>query len=392
MNPYQVPVQRISRGLRDWQSLLPDPLPLKSDPLRRARLLLAAAALEDAPPPPLYPEARRQAALIRRVERQQRLRFLSLLPHERPCEQILFSLFTLQTLTASAALAEKNAALRAVMGFLLPENCDMLYRAANLLSLEYGVSADTLLQGQAELMPGRPCIAAHRHPYDDVLKPLERPSARSFSTLFLLQAASRSAARLTANALSVRSPRARALYAELSLILSGHATQYSSLMPGTEPGLALLLRAYAHCSLFSDLAEQEAEPALAGIFREARDAACAHLQKARSMLPSEAVPFLGEELPPPLALRPHKGTVRDALRGVGVTLRRGEQLPVGTLPAGADFFRYQERINADIPHVPSHAVVAAHILKTGCDFRSELAPHPVEMLRSRTADPVAVGR
>ena len=399
MNPYEASVQPISRSLRSWQALLPPSLNLRGQPLARSRLLLAACALETAPPMLNDAESQRQAALIRRVERQLRLRFLSLMPHEGVCEHLLTALFMLSALTCAAARREQSAEVRGVLDFLLPENCDMLYRTANLLSLEYGVSAGEVLGNQTELMPGRPCIAAHRHPYDDVRPPLKgiESSASSFVSLYLLHAAARSVSRMAANALQAENPRARALYAELSLILSEHAAQYGGLLGcGRAPDLELLLRAYAHCSLFSDLASQEENADLLPIWREAYSACCAHLQKARELYrrrrPARPVPFEGEALPPPLLLRADKGYIRGAMNSVGLTVRRGRRLPVGMLPADADFFRYQQQMNDDPLRVPSHAVVAAHILKTGRDFRLELAPHPIEMLRNRAADPVSVGR
>lgn len=103
-------------------------------------------------------------------------------------------------------------------------------------------------------------------------------------------------------------------------------------------------------------------------------------------------PSLIRSCPPPLILQPNKGYIRGALRMVGVTLRRGQRLPVGVLPNGADFFRYQKRMNPDVMRVPSHAVVAEHIRRTGQDFRVELAPHPVELMRNRAVDQVRVGR
>ena len=81
MNPYTVVPPRISQGLKDWQSLLPEPLS-GDQPLRTARLMLAAAVLSDMPEASLDVRADflRETALIRRVEWQQRLQFLSLLP------------------------------------------------------------------------------------------------------------------------------------------------------------------------------------------------------------------------------------------------------------------------------------------------------------------------
>lgn len=400
MNPYTVVPPRISQGLKDWQSLLPEPLS-GDQPLRTARLMLAAAVLSDMPEASLDASADflRETALIRRVEWQQRLQFLSLLPRERPCERVLLALFMLTELTAAAAQRETHPRARAAMDFLLPEACDMLYRTANLLSLEYGVSADEKLGGMAELMPGRPCIAAHRHPYDEVQPPIERAQAspQTLLSLFLLSCAARYAARLAADALGESREHARALYAELSLILTEHATQYASLLGHAgDPCEALTLRAYALCYALDGLRAQEEDAALRGIYDQAFYAQCAHLHKARRLYlrahEGQEPPFIDQELPPPLILQPNKGYIRGALRMVGVTLRRGQRLPVGVLPNGADFFRYQKRMNPDVMRVPSHAVVTEHIRRTGQDFRVELAPHPVELMRNRVVDQVRVGR
>ena len=311
MNPYTVVPPRISQGLKDWQSLLPEPLS-GDQPLRTARLMLAAAVLSDMPEASLDASADflRETALIRRVEWQQRLQFLSLLPRERPCERVLLALFMLTELTAAAAQRETHPRARAAMDFLLPEACDMLYRTANLLSLEYGVSADEKLGGMAELMPGRPCIAAHRHPYDEVQPPIERAQAspQTLLSLFLLSCAARYAARLSAGALGESREHARALYAELSLILTEHATQYASrLGHAGDPCEALTLRAYSLCYVLDGLRAQEEDAALRAIYDQAFYAQCAHLHKARRLYlrahEGQEPPLVDQELPPPLILQ-----------------------------------------------------------------------------------------
>lgn len=323
MNPYTVVPPRISQGLKDWQSLLPEPLS-GDQPLRTARLMLAAAVLSDMPEASLDASADflRETALIRRVEWQQRLQFLSLLPRERPCERVLLALFMLTELTATAAQRETHPRARAAMDFLLPEACDMLYRTANLLSLEYGVSADEKLGGMAELMPGRPCIAAHRHPYDEVQPPIERAQAspQTLLSLFLLSCAARYAACLSAGALGESREHARALYAELSLILTEHATQYASLLGHAgDPCEALTLRAYALCYALDGLRAQEEDAALRAIYDQAFYAQCAHLHKARRLYlrahEGQEPPFIDQELPPPLILQPNKGYIRGAAHG-----------------------------------------------------------------------------
>ena len=394
MNPYALRPQRVSRGLKDWQRLLGEPV--AHEPLRTARLMLAEMVLKDAPSPSPGDMAR-DAALMRRVEWQHALGFASLLPRMRSCERVLMAVFLLTELTAAAALREKNARVRESMDFLLAEGCDMLYRTANFLSLEHGMSADEMLGRQAELMPGRPCIVAQRHPYDDVQRMLSvrERTAETYVSLYLLRAAAQGLSRMAAETLGNSCEDARALYAEIALIASAHETQYAGLL-GTacSPAEGLALRAYALCCAFDMLRAQETEETLRQAYQEAFDAQCAHLHKVRKLMERgrETPPFLTENAPEPLVLQANKGYIRSVLRTVGVTLRRGEYLPVGTLPEGADFFRYQQKVVGDGLRVPSHSVVTAHILKNGQDFRAELAPHPVEMLRSRVSDPLCVGR
>ena len=95
MNPYTVVPPRISQGLKDWQSLLPEPLS-GDQPLRTARLMLAAAVLSDMPEASLDVRADflRETALIRRVEWQQRLQFLSLLVVTKPLLLTLLLILT----------------------------------------------------------------------------------------------------------------------------------------------------------------------------------------------------------------------------------------------------------------------------------------------------------
>lgn len=118
----------------------------------------------------------------------------------------------------------------------------------------------------------RPCIAAHRHPYDEVQPPIERAQAspQTLLSLFLLSCAARYAARLAADALGESREQARALYAELSLILTEHATQYASLLGHAgDPCEALTLRAYALCYALDGLRAQEEDAALRSIYGQA---------------------------------------------------------------------------------------------------------------------------
>ena len=96
--------------------------------------------------------------------------------------------------------------------------------------------------------------------------------------------------------------------------------------------------------------------------------------------------------PAPLALHSQKGYIRETLLNVGVTLRRGTAVPVGSLKKGADFFRYQKKFCPDPDLIPSHRVISKIIAKNGMDYRYELAPHPIELMRIRDHDHFDIGR
>jgi hypothetical protein len=54
--------------------------------------------------------------------------------------------------------------------WILPllEDFDHLYRYANLLDLDEQIPAEQLVKKYVDIIPGRPTIAEHRHPFDSV--------------------------------------------------------------------------------------------------------------------------------------------------------------------------------------------------------------------------------
>ena len=156
----------------------------------------------------------------------------------------------------------------------------------------------------------------------EVQPPIARAQAspQTLLSLFLLSCAARYAARLSAGALGESREHARALYAELSLILTEHATQYASLLGHAgDPCEALTLRAYALCYALDGLRAQEEDAALRAIYDQAFYAQCAHLHKARRLYlrayEGQEPPFIDQELPPQLLLQPDKGDNRLAAAG-----------------------------------------------------------------------------
>ena len=339
-------------------------------------------------------DLRRDAALIRRVEGRQAASLTAWLSLPGgPEEKCLF--YALLSLELSAALAQRmeKGPVRQALHFFIPEYLDQLYRIANLLALDGGAPAQHLLAGYAEIMPGRPLIACHRHPHDGIGAFRRQSPLWEEMSLRLLLAAEEAFRGFLLFACGGASAAARELFLEMSLLSEARCASLLSLLPPA-PGLTgLWMHHYAECYLYDSGVQLAPNENLKALMAEERDHECAHLHKLLSWLSREKKdPFVPKAFPPPLSLGPNKGYVRDTLQHIGVTAFRDDYRPVGALPGGADFFRYQRRVCPADSRVPSQRIVAALIEKTGSDYRFEIAPHPVEALRDRARLPARLGR
>ena len=58
----------------------------------------------------------------------------------------------------------------------------------------------------------------------------------------------------------------------------------------------------------------------------------------------------------------------------------------------AQFFTFQNTVNADINEIPSHLVINRYINAKGQDYRFQVCEHPVEELQDRKKDNVCIAR
>src|SRR5690606_8121158 len=65
----------------------------------------------------------------------------------------------------------------------LLEDFDHLYRYANLYQMLEGKKAEAVCRDLTEITPGRPTIFEHRHPYDEIRRPMTAPAAEPQSVL-----------------------------------------------------------------------------------------------------------------------------------------------------------------------------------------------------------------
>lgn len=403
MHPFDLVPPALEQGLRPLEALARGAILPKEAPYTQARALLLAAmerysvALSQQLSTALSSQdVRRDLALLRRIDARQAATLSALRPPDKEgdCQRAI--LLAMLSLELAAVLAQRlgEGTVRQALHFALPEFLDEIYRLANLLMLTEGKQAQQLLAGYVEIMPGRPLIACHRHPYDEVRAPaVPAGILEELSPLLLCAVAEEKQCFLLHAANRAEDGLARGLYLELSLLAEQHETLFASLVDQREPLDRLLLCQYAESYLYDSCAREEEIASLRQLYLEERDHELAHIRKLSDLCARENgnAPAL-PDFPDRLRLGPNKGYVRDALQNVGITSLRESYVPVGTLPQGADFFRYQQRVCPQAEQVPSHQVAAQVIEKTGEDYRFEIALHPVEALRNRQKDNTQVGR
>ena len=100
-------------------------------------------------------DLRRDLAVIRRAEQQEQKKLSYLKPKDESILETTIAYEQLAVeLTAMLARKEKNMTVRRALDFALLEDFDHLYRYADLLEMDSGIRAETLVGKKTEIMPG----------------------------------------------------------------------------------------------------------------------------------------------------------------------------------------------------------------------------------------------
>lgn len=395
MHPFDFPPLPLEEGVTPLQSLYDSMPPGPETPQGQAFLWLLSCACryaldtKSAAMLSAGADARRQLALLQRLDRGEEARIIRLQKCRAVPESAMLHAYLLLETAAAFAMRLEDGPVRRALHFVIPEFLDELYRLSNLSVLLGGPSGQAFLACQAEIMPGRPLIACHRHPYDDAAAPLKTANETEILALHAVLAALNGQQHFCLLAPTMLAdPDARALLGEIACVAQGHATRFFCLFPVMPPLRRALSAQYACAFLFYSRAETETQSEMKTFWETARNRACSRLRKLWEMAGGDDLP----SFPPPLTLGQSKGYVRDNLEALGETARRTEYAPVAALAPGADFFRYQKRVCGDGANAPSHRVIQKMIEKQGGDDRFEIAPHPVEALRNRTRDNTWIAR
>ncbi len=349
------------------------------------------------------PEILNALAVVRRQEQQQQKRISCLKPINESILETTIAYEQLAVdLTAELARHEKNETNIKALNFALLEDFDHLYRYANLLKTDKGIDADVLVGKYTEIMPGRPTVAEHRFPSDEIKPHMDADKAELYSKLVActITAAEQQTMNYYMNiAQWYKNDLGRKLYAEIAMIEEAHVTQYESLRDPTMTWLEQwVMHEYTECWLYYSAMQDENDEAIKKIWTEHFKMEICHLKTAAKLLKKfektdyEKVCGAGE-FPKLLKIGSNKEYIRKVLGDtIMLTAEDRDYKDVRKLSDGHRFFDYQKFMAGDPEKNPSHLVIKKAIERLGKDFRYQDGEHPVKELRSRDKDNTKIAR
>lgn len=389
----------IDKQLRNWSELNVQPYDKNQvDPYTRARVITMNGIEVEAiinshqfARRTDTPEIKQMLAMTRRVEQQQQKAINWLTPGDETTIEVTIGYEQVAVdLTAFVARTEPDPYLKQTFEFGLLEDFDHLYRYANLMELMEGQKAEQITQGLTEIMPGRPTIAEHRHPFDEIRAHYDKHTVDPLSRLHAMTIMS--AEQQTMNFYMNMGnryiePLARALYLEIAMIEEQHVTQYESLLDPLESWFQQeVFHHYNECYLYHSFMSQESDSRIKAIWElhlamelEHLRLACEMMRRYEGIEPEEILP---EELPEPTLFQENKEYVRQVLASQVDLRTMGTQfVPLDQLPKDARYFEYQQVVHSG-GFVPSERIIEEHVSAHGDDYRhTPNGPHPVESLR-----------
>ena len=297
MNPFTENPISIEGSLQNWKQLYPKSYnKMDVDPYTKTRIILMngtefeanwfshqlARHTDDN-------DLRREIALTRMVEKQQQLKVSLLKPiNESALEHTISYEQLAVDLTAELAKRESDCYVKKALDFALLEDFDHLYRYANQLEMEQGIIAERLVGRYTEIMPGRPTIAHHRFPKDNVRRCINAKTADKQTVLatMIITAAEQQTMNYYMNITNfANNDLARRLYEEIALVEEEHVTQYEALMDANASWLEMLLwHEYVECYLYWSAYMTETDGCIKALWEENLAMEIAHLHKAAELL------------------------------------------------------------------------------------------------------------
>lgn len=404
-NPFKEKAKSLESCIMDWKKLSPKPYKkLEASPYTRVRCILMNGTEYESVwfshqfhRHAIDNDLRRSLALVRRNEQQQQKLISSLKPVDENLLETTIGYEQLAVdLTAFLAQHVKDKHVKDALDFALLEDFDHLYRYANLLESDFGAKAEDYVGDYTEIMPARPTIAHHRHPYDSVKEPICNKTATPFDkcAVNIITAAEQQTMNYYMNLGGFyKNQKGREVYTEIAMVEEQHVTQYGSLIDPMPSWFEMcLMHEYIECYLYYSMMCDESEPNVKKVWEMLLEQEIAHLHAAVKNLKKYEKKDYDEVIPdgtfPELiSFKSNKEYIRNVIKNTATfTANREGYIELSKLPKDADFYKYQNKIIKDADKVASHKVIEEHIEKFGQDYRVQDKPHPIKELSDRKKD------
>ena len=342
-----------------------------------------------------HSELKRALATSRRVDAQQQKAVNGLNPGDQsPLETTIGYEQVAVDLTAWLARHEPDPMVHQALDFALLEDFDHLYRYSDLYDLLYGGRADEITQHLTEITPGRPTVAEHRHPHDEIRTHFETHTVDPLTRMHVMTIVA--AEQQTMNFYMNHGsdwiePIARGLYAEIALIEEQHVTHYESLLDPLDSWLAMwVCHEYNEVYLYWSMLQHESDRRIKALWElhlnmelGQLQVACDFMRRLEGREPAEMLP--GSLPDTPVTFEPNKDYVRRVLaEQVDLRADGTEYVPLDELPAGHRYFTYQETVSEG--GAPSEQVIDETRAQKGREYRDETeGENPVPDLREPAA-------
>lgn len=406
-NPFKEKGTPIEKQIQAWSDITPIPYDKeKTDPYTKARIILmngieveAAMFLHQFHRNCNDNDLRRELAQSRFIEQlhQKKMNWLS--PKEESILETTIGYEQLAVdLTAWLAQNEPDKNVKASLDFALLEDFDHLYRYANLLAMDEGIKAEKLVGKYTEIMPGRPTIAHHRHPKDNVknFTDFKKANIQTKLNTQIIVAGEQQTMNFYNNVGPIyKNSLGRDLYLEIAMVEEEHVTQYGALLDPNATWLEnMLLHEYTECYLYYSFFQTEVDEKLKLMWEEQLNQELTHLQNAAKLLEKyekkSYLEVVEEKFPSILELKPNIEYVREVLKNtVSNTNDEENYIDVKELDKKSRFISHQKIINNK--YVPSHEVIKRHIIKEEMDYRFEKEKNPIKELQDRKKDNTTIG-
>ena len=411
MNPFDEKEISVESSYMNWKQMYPKAYDKNTtDPYTKTRIILANGAEFEAnwfshnfARHVTDPYLKRELALGRESEKQQQLKISLLKPaNESQLEHTIGYEQLAVDLTAELAKREPDCNVKKALDFALLEDFDHLYRYADLLDMTQGIKAEYLVGKYTEIMPGRPTVAHHRYPADNVRYPINAKTASTETVLatMIITAAEQQTMNYYMNVTNLaKTELARRLYQEIALVEEEHVTHYEALTDPNATWLECWLwHEYTECFVYWSNYMTECDPYIKKLWEENFLIEVGHLKRAEAMLKKyekkEAIEVIkNPEFPAPVSLHENIEYVREVLADtVQFTSQTEGYERVEKLKPDSKFFYFQDIINNPVESAPSHIVIEKYIARNGKDYRYTKKASPVAELRNQRKDNVDVGR